>query len=188
MTINVKKRLSVSLFFTLMSTFLSSYEVVAHTMPPSLAKKDFSLQIKDQIVALGDRWTPEIARKIAVSVEGSFVGEVPFDGTSYKFYQHQKTGLKIFSSNLWWDKTERSVDDYIVAQITLTATDGKTARGIHIGSTLNELNKAYGAGQVENDSGEQWVSYELGKKLLSFEVKDSKVVKITMNYDNDSLE
>ena len=95
---------------------------------------------------------------------------------------------RIFSSNLWWDKTERSVDDYIVVQITLTATDGKTARGIHIGSTLNELNKAYGGGQVENDSGEQWVSYELGKKLLSFEVKDSKVVKITMNYDNDSLE
>jgi hypothetical protein len=188
MTINVKKRLSVSLFFTLMSTFLSSYEVVAQTMPPILAKEDFSLQIKDQIVALGDRWTSEVARKIAVSVEGSFVGEVPFDGTNYKFYQHQKTGLKIFSSNLWWDKTERSVDDYIVAQITLTAPDGKTVRGIHIGSTINELDKAYGGGHVENDSGEQWVSYELGKKLLSFEVKDSKVVKITMNYDNGSSE
>lgn len=188
MTINVKKRLSVSLFFTLMSTFLSSYEVVAQTMPRILAKDDFSLQLNDQIVALGERWTPEVARKIAVSVEGSFVGEVPFDGTNYKFYQHQKTGLRIFSSNLWWDKTERSVDDYIVAQITLTAPDGKTVRGIHIGSTINELNKAYGSGQVENDSGEQWVSYELGKKLFSFELKDSKVVKITMNYENGTSE
>lgn len=188
MTINVKKRLSVSLFFTLMSTFLSSYEVVAQTMPRILAKDDFSLQLNDQIVALGERWTPEVARKIAVSVEGSFVGEVPFDGTNYKFYQHQKTGLRIFSSNLWWDKTERSVDDYIVAQITLTAPDGKTVRGIHIGSTINELIKAYGSGQVENDSGEQWVSYELGKKLLSFELKDSKVVKITMNYENGTSE
>lgn len=188
MTINVKKRLSVSLFFTLMSTFLSSYEVVAQTMPRILAKDDFSLQLNDQIVALGERWTPEVARKIAVSVEDSFVGEVPFDGTNYKFYQHQKTGLRIFSSNLWWDKTERSVDDYIVAQITLTAPDGKTVRGIHIGSTINELNKAYGSGQVENDSGELWVSYELGKKLLSFELKDSKVVKITMNYENGTSE
>lgn len=188
MTINVKKRLSVSLFFTLMSTFLSSYEVMAQTMPLILAKDDFSLQLNDQIVALGERWTPEVARKIAVSVEGSFVGEVPFDGTNYKFYQHQKTGLRIFSSNLRWDKTERSVDDYIVAQITLTAPDGKTVRGIHIGSTINELNKAYGSGQVENDSGEQWVSYELGKKLLSFELKDSNVVKITMNYENGTSE
>ncbi len=188
MTINVKKRLSVSLFFTLMSTFLSSYEVVAQTMPRILAKDDFSLQLNDQIVALGERWTPEVAREIAVSVEGSFVGEVPFDGTNYKFYQHQKTGLEIFSSNLWWDKAERSVDDYIVSQITLTAADGKTVRGIHIGSTINELNKAYGSGQVENDSGEQWVSYELGKKLLSFELKDSKVVKITMNYENGTSE
>ena len=188
MTINVKKRLSVSLFFTLMSTFLSSYEVVAHTMPPSLAKKDFSLQIKDQIVALGDRWTPEIARKIAVSVEGRFVGEVPFDGTNYKFYQHQRAGLEIFSSDLWWDKAERSVDDYIVSQITLTAEDFATPRGVHVGSTTRELNNAYGNGLVENDSGTQWVSYALGKKVLSFEMKGGNVVKITMNYDNGSSE
>ncbi|EOE7080561.1 TPA: hypothetical protein ACOEP7_000395 [Enterobacter asburiae] len=153
-----------------------------------LTNPDFSVQINKQSVALGDRWTNDVARKVELPVEGHFVGEVPFDGTNYKFFQHQKSGLEIFSSNLWWDKAERSVDDYIVSQITLTAPDGKTARGIHIGSTINELNKAYGGGQVENDSGEQWISYELGKKLLSFEVKDSKVVKITMNYENGSSE
>jgi hypothetical protein len=43
-------------------------------------------------------------------------------------------------------------------------------RGIHVGST-NELNNAYGDGQVENDSGEQWISYELGKKLLSLRLR-----------------
>lgn len=153
-----------------------------------LATPDFSVQINKQSVALGDRWTNDIADKVELPVEGRFVGEVPFDGTNYKFFQHQRSGLEIFSSNLWWDKAERSVDDYIVSQITLTAADGKTARGIHIGSTINELNNAYGSGRVENDSGEQWISYELGKKLLSFEVKDNKVVKITMNYDNGSSE
>jgi len=153
-----------------------------------LATPDFAVQINKQSVALGDRWTNDVAGKVELPVEGRFVGEVPFDGTNYKFFQHQKSGLEIFSSNLWWDKAERSVDDYIVSQITLTAADGKTARGIHIGSTINELNKAYGSGQVENDSGEQWISYELGKKLLSFEVKDNKVVKITMNYENGTSE
>lgn len=153
-----------------------------------LANPDFSVQINKQSVALGDRWTNDVARKFELPIDGHFVGEVPFDGINYKFFQHQKSGLEIFTSNLWWDKAERSVDDYIVSQITLTAADGKTARGIHIGSTINELDKAYGGGHVENDSGEQWVSYELGKKLLSFEVKDSKVVKITMNYDNGSSE
>jgi hypothetical protein len=171
-----------------MFTCLSSNVVLAQVMPPVLTKKDFSVKVKGQPVTLGDRWTPDIAHKIEMPVEGSFTGEVPFDGTYYKFFQHQRAGLEIFSSNLWWDKTERSVNDYIVAQITLTAPDGKTDRGIHIGSTINELDKAYGSGQVENDSGDQWVSYELGKKLLSFEVKDSKVVKITMNYDNGSSE
>lgn len=153
-----------------------------------LATSDFSVQINKQSVALGDRWTNDVAGKVELPVEGRFVGEVSFDGTNYKFFQHQKSGLEIFSSNLWWDKTRRSVDDYIVSQITLTAADGKTARGIHIGSTINELHKAYGSGQVENDSGEQWISYELGKKLLSFEIKDNKVVKITMNYEKDTSE
>ncbi|HHA1280167.1 TPA: hypothetical protein ACOELR_001292 [Enterobacter asburiae] len=153
-----------------------------------LANPDFSVQINKQSVALGDRWTNDVARKFELPIDGHFVGEVPFDGINYKFFQHQKSGLEIFTSNLWWDKAERSVDDYIVSQITLTAVDGKTARGIHIGSTINELNNAYGSGQVENDSGEQWISYQLGKKLLSFEVKDSKVVKITMNYENGSSE
>ncbi|HFK7268423.1 TPA: hypothetical protein ACG0NA_001838 [Enterobacter asburiae] len=188
MTINVKIHNSTFLCSALMFTCLSSNVVLAQVMPPVLTKKDFSVKVKGQPVTLGDRWTPDIAHKIEMPVEGSFTGEVPFDGTYYKFFQHQRAGLEIFSSNLWWDKTERSVNDYIVAQITLTAPDGKTDRGIHIGSTINELDKAYGSGQVENDSGDQWVSYELGKKLLSFEVKDSKVVKITMNYDNGSSE
>ena len=188
MTINVKKNTPVFLFSALMFTCLSSNVVLAQVMPSVLTKRDFSVQIKGQPVALGDRWTPDIARKIDVPLEGHFVGEVPFDGTQYKFFQHQKAGLEIFTSNLWWDKAERSVDDYIVSQITLTASDILTPRGVHVGSTIRALNNAYGDGQVENDSGEQWISYELGKKLLSFEVKDSKVVKITMNYENGSSE
>ena len=153
-----------------------------------LANPDFSVQINNQSVALGDRWTNDVARKVELPVEGHFVGEVPFDGTNYKFFQHQKSGLEIFSSNLWWDKAERSVDDYIVSQITLTAEDFATPRGVHVGSTTRELNNAYGNGLVENDSGTQWVSYALGKKVLSFEMKGGNVVKITMNYDNGSSE
>ena len=57
-----------------------------------------------------------------------------------------------------------------------------------MGSTIRELNNAYGDGQFENDSGEKWISYELGKKLLSFKVIDSQVVKITMNYENGTSE
>ena len=162
--------------------------VFAQGKPSILTKQDFSVQIKDLPVALGDRWTPDIAPKIGVPVEGSFTGEVPFDGVQYKFFQHQNAGVEIFTSNLWWDKAERSVDDYIVSQITLTAEDFATPRGVHVGSTTRELNNAYGNGLVENDSGTQWVSYALGKKVLFFEMKGGNVVKITMNYDNGSSE
>lgn len=188
MTINVKKHTPIFLCSVLMFTCLGSNVVLAQVMPPVLTKRDFSVQIKDQPVALGDRWYPDSAGKIDVPLEGNFVGEVPFDGTNYKFYQHQRAGLEIFSSNLWWDKAERSVDDYIVSQITLTAEDFATPRGVHVGSTTRELNNAYGNGLVENDSGTQWVSYALGKKVLSFEMKGGNVVKITMNYDNGSSE
>lgn len=171
-----------------MLSCLSSNVVLAEAMPPVLTKQDFSVKVKDQTVTLGDKWTPDIAHKIEMPVEGSFTGEVPFDGTQYKFFQHQMAGLEIFSSNLWWDKAERSIDNYIVSQITLTAEDFATPRGVHVGSTREEVNNAYGSGQVENDSGEQWITYELGKKALSFEMKGGNVVKITMNYDNGSSE
>lgn len=132
MTINVKKHTPTFLFSALMFTCLGSNVVLAQVMPPVLTKRDFSVQIKDQPVALGDRWTPDIARKIGVPVEGSFTGEVLFDGVQYKFFQHQNAGVEIFTSNLWWDKAERSVDDYIVSQITLTAEEFATPRGVMV--------------------------------------------------------
>ncbi len=187
-TFNVKKHTPIFLCFSLMLSCLSSNVVLAEAMPPVLTKQDFSVKVKDQPIALGDRWTPDIACKIEMPVEGSFTGEVPFDGMNYKFFQHQRAGLEIFSSNLWWDKAERSVDDYIVSQITLTDEGFPTPRGIHVGSTREELNSAYGTGQVDNDSGEQWITYELGKKALSFEMKDGNVLKMTMNYTNGSSE
>jgi hypothetical protein len=188
MTINVKKHTPTFLCSALILTYLSSNVVLAQVMPPVLTKQDFSVKVKDQPVTLGDRWPPDIAHKIEMPVEGSFTGEVPFDGTYYKFFLHQRAGLEIFSSNLWWDKAERSVDDYIVSQITLTAEDFATPRGVHVGSTREELNHAYGNGQEDNDSGEHWITYELAKKALSFEMKGGNVVKITMNYDNGSSE
>ena len=36
----------------------------------------------------------------------------------------------MFSSNLWWDKAERSVDDYIVSQIALTTRRLHNAAGV----------------------------------------------------------
>lgn len=182
--INVKIHIPIFLAFTVIYLSLNSYEVLAHDIPPVLVKQDFTVQLKDRTVSLGERWTDDVARKFELPIEGHFVGEVPFDETHYKFYQHQKAGFGIYVSNLWWDKAERSIDEYIVSQITLTAGEGKTPRGIHVGSSAGELSRAYGHGQIENDAGEQWCFYQLGNRLLSFEIKDDKVVTITMNYDN----
>lgn len=152
----------------------------------NLTKGDFSVIINNHSVSLGDRWDNNLAAEIGVIDSGTFVGEVPFDGANYKFYQHKKPGVELYSANLWWDKAERSVDDYIVAQITVTASDIATPRGIHVGTSVDDLRKSYGAGQDQNDEGKEWISYETGAKLISFQIKDNKVLKITMNYDNGS--
>lgn len=133
--INVKNYILIFLRFTAIFFSLNCYGVYAHNMPPVLVNQDFTVQMEDETVTLGERWTDDVALKIEVPIEGYFVGEVPFDGTHYKFYQHQKAGFDIYVSNLWWDKVERNADDYIVSQITLTAGEGKTPRGIHVGST-----------------------------------------------------
>ncbi|WP_440698193.1 hypothetical protein [Enterobacter asburiae] len=89
----MKKHTPIFLCFSLMFSCLSSIVVLAEAMPPVLTKQDFSVKVKDQSIALGDRWASNIALKFDVPVEGSFTGEVPFDGTNYKFFQHQRAGL-----------------------------------------------------------------------------------------------
>lgn len=152
----------------------------------TLTKGDFSVTINNHSVSLGDRWDNNLAAEIGIVDSGTFVGEVPFNDTNYKFYQHKKPGVELYSANLWWDKAERSVDDYIVAQITVTAPDIATPRGIHVGTSVDDLRKSYGTGQDQNDDGEEWISYETGAKVLSFQIKDNNVLKITMSYDNGS--
>ncbi|HHZ8842424.1 TPA: hypothetical protein ACWMEY_000003 [Enterobacter cloacae] len=89
----MKNHILTFLRFTAIFSSLNCYVVYAHDMPPVLVNQDFTVQMEDEAVTLGERWTDDVARKIEVPIEGYFVGEVPFDGTHYKFYQHQKAGL-----------------------------------------------------------------------------------------------
>lgn len=191
----VKKTLNVlSYLFLLPTIFCLPHAVSAAqatqpiTAPSSntLTKSDFSVVINNHSVSLGDRWDNNLASEIGIEDAGNFVGEVPFEGTNYKFYQHAKRGVELYSANLWWDKAERSVDDYIVAQITVSVPDIATPRGIHVGASVDDLQKSYGAGQDQHDDGEEWISYAVGAKVLSFQIDNNQVLKITMNYDNGS--
>ncbi|WP_238084631.1 hypothetical protein [Pseudescherichia vulneris] len=177
-----------STIFSLPSVAIAGQATQPVEAPSSntLTKSDFSVIINNHSVTLDDRWDNNLARDTGIEDAGNFVGEVPFDGTNYKFYQHKKPGVELYSANLWWDKAERSVDDYIVAQITVTTSDIATPRGIHVGASVDDLRKSYGMGQTQHDDGEEWISYAVGAKVLSFQIKNNKVLKITMNYDNDS--
>lgn len=149
-----------------------------------LSKADFSLSINGQSIALGDKWDEDVQSRLGPSLSDNFVGDVVFDDESYKFYQHHYEGWDLYTSNLWWDKADRDVDDYIVAQITFSSTAMKTHRGAFIGMSVEDIKKRYGEGQhQQNDDGE-WLFYLLGKKRLSFDIAAGKITAVTLSYDN----
>lgn len=149
-----------------------------------LGKDDFSASLKGQVVTLGQRWDDVPDTKLGASLSDEFVGEVEFDGESYKFYHHQYDGFEIYTSNLWWDKADRDFDEYIVAQITFKSATLKTHRGAFIGMPITDINRLYGEGKHQKDNESEWVFYLYGKKRLSFAIVNDKVSAITLSFDN----
>lgn len=99
-------------------------------------------------------------------------------------YRHTYSGFDIYSANLWWDKADKSVDDYIVAQITLNSPHYTTRRGIHVGSAADEIEQLYGPTKKERSEGKEWLSYALAKRVISVELVNNKVASVIMTYDN----
>jgi hypothetical protein len=61
-------------------------------------------------------------------------------------------------------------DDHSVLYIDLSGPSIQTSRGIHVGSTVDEVTAAYGAGQT----------YTFGSNTLSFNLRDGIVNMITI--------
>lgn len=162
----------------------ASFPTISAAPVSPLAREDFSTQISNTVLSLGQNWNPQVSSGLGKSLQDDFAGDVPFDGANYKFYRHTYNGFDIYSANLWWDKAERDVDDYIIAQITLHTPQYKTWRGVSVGATADEIARLYGPGKRVDEDGEQWLSYAMGKKVISFEIDKGKVVSITLSYDN----
>lgn len=164
------------------------YTLTKKPLPPSsaspLSKADFSVHLDNVTVSLGQPWEPQIISALGNALGDDFAGEVPFDDENYKFYRHTYSGFDIYSANLWWDKADKSVDDYIVAQITLNSPHYTTRRGIHVGSAADEIEQLYGPTKKERSEDEEWLSYVLAKRVISFELVNDKVASVIMTYDN----
>lgn len=145
-----------------------------------LDAQDFAVTVNQQNVALMEHWNDDLAGQLGSSDSSDYVGESPADSGSYKYYRHQFGDFTLFISNLDWDKQQRDINAYRVAQITLHSPALTTARGIHIGSSEQALLTAYGDGAHQRYLDVQRRCYYYHGMELVFTLQQQNVSGITL--------
>ena len=95
-----------------------------------------------------------------------------------KTYMQEFDGYEVYYSNVDPEK----VGEYVVSQIDVTGGDFKTAEGIGIGSTIDDLKDKYGDGVITRLSkGREQIMYERGRYNMLFILgSDGSVEEMTM--------
>lgn len=157
----------------------------AQAAQTQLAENDFTVEINKQTVTLGQDWDRNLLAALGKQVSEDFVGEVPFGDENYKFYRHIFAGFDIYSANIDWQLRGKSIDSYVIGQITLHSPTLHTARGVAPGDAKQSVIEHYGAGETANSDGEEWIMYSLERKNIAFDVTGGKVNVINISTDND---
>ncbi|QZX94322.1 MULTISPECIES: hypothetical protein [Pantoea] len=155
------------------------------TVPAALTAADFSVEINNHPFSLGDKWSDETQKQMGAQISENFVGDVPAGDTSYKYYQHKYDGFEIYTANLFWQKEQRDIDSYLIAQITLNTPAIKTARGVGTGDSQDMLVSKYGQGTVDDSDNQHWLYYDADNKRMSFQLENKKVSHIMMTINTD---
>ncbi|QKJ85710.1 hypothetical protein PMPD1_0738 [Paramixta manurensis] len=164
----------------ILSLMMGFTPVIVSAATPALSGDDFSVSINKHIFALGEQWDEKSGTLAGQEVNSNFIGEMPVGESVYRFYQHNYAHFSLYSSNLYWDKEKRSIDDYILSQITLLSADVKTFRDVAIGSSAESLMRKYGQGKIDKSDGEYWIEYVHQDKQISFQIENGRVVSIIM--------
>lgn len=149
-----------------------------------LTENDFTVEINKQAITLGQDWDRNLLTALGKQTREDFVGEVPFGEENYKYYRHIFAGFDIYSANIGWQQRGKSVDSYVIGQITLHAPTLHTARGVAPGDAKQRVIELYGAGETDNSDGEEWIMYSLAHKNIAFDVTGGKVRVINISTGN----
>lgn len=169
----------------LVSVFTLLFGFSAQAAQTPLAENDFTVEINKQAITLGQDWDRNLLVALGKQVSEDFVGEVPFGDENYKFYRHVFDGFDIYSANIDWQQRGKSIDSYVIGQITLHSPTLHTARGVAPGDAKQSVIEHYGAGETANSDGEEWIMYSLNSKNIAFDVTGGKVKVINVSTGND---
>ncbi|WBU51272.1 hypothetical protein PF050_10275 [Kosakonia pseudosacchari] len=157
----------------------------AQASPTPLTENDFTAEINNQAITLGQEWDRHLMAALGKQASEDFVGEVPFGDENYKFYRHNYAGFDIYSANIDWQQRGKSIDSYVIGQITLHSPALHTARGVAPGDAKQRVIEHYGAGEVDTSDGQQWIMYSLERKNIAFDVTGGSVQAINISVGND---
>ncbi|ELP22901.1 hypothetical protein F385_4144 [Pantoea agglomerans 299R] len=179
-----KAVLSFALLFPAVQVNLAT-AAASLTAPAALTAADFSVKINNHPFILGDKWSDETQKQVGAQISENFVGDVPAGDISYKYYQHKYDGFEIYTANLFWQKEQRDINSYLIAQITINTPAIKTARGVEIGDSQDVLVSKYGQGTVDDSDNQHWLYYDADHKRMSFQLEHKKVSHIMMTINTD---
>lgn len=101
----------------------------------------------------------------------------------YKYYWHDYTSLAVYTTNEYWDLRDTDINSgYFISQINLKTDRFETARGIKIGSSVNDIILKYGEPKIGKSEDYTYYSYYYYHMNLSFTIEgDGLVTGISLN-------
>ncbi|AVR02350.1 hypothetical protein [Pluralibacter gergoviae] len=177
-----------------MALMVSGYQFFGLVIAPVYAaqvqgyivESDLYVDINNQRIGPGSRWDASVEKNLGYQISKNYVGEVSFAGERYRYFQHNYPGLEVYTSNFMWDKQHRSIDSYIVSQLTIDSPKIKTYRGISVGMTEGYLIQKYGKGTPDFSDNQYWLYYDGDEKRVSFQIENGRVSHIMMVFNPDN--
>lgn len=166
----------------------------------ALTAEDFSVQVNGVTLTLGQVWNEDIMMSLppeqlpsqAASPDAvASDAETPDAQAAYRYFQHRYEALTLVASNENWQQKQRSPDDNYLSEITLVNPTLATQRGVHVGMTIDEVERKYGPGEADERNGESWLNWQLDDNLLTARISNGLVTLIQLSNlqtDRDALQ
>ena len=146
---------------------------------PALTAEDFSVQVNGVTLTLGQVWNEDIMMSLPPERLPP-PQDKPEAENAYRYFQHRYDALTLVASNENWQQKQHSPDDSYLGEITLLNSSLATARGVHVGMTIEEMEHKYGPGEADDRNGESWLSWQQDDNVLSARISNGLVTLIQL--------
>lgn len=150
------------------------------TAVAALTAEDFTVEVNGATLTLGQVWNEDIMMSLPPE-RAQQQNNRPGADPAYHYYQHSYDALTLVASNENWQQRQHSPDDSYLGEITLLNPTLATHRGVHVGMTVDELERKYGPGEADERQGESWLSWQLEDKMISARISQGLVTLIRLS-------